>query len=159
MESTTQPLWLYSLDPEHSLGPDTYTELNKAMNVRIYGIKSEYNGATSDINSNSYLSSVLKVTNGSQNIGIFGHSAMRNGLDNKGAIEVLYSSNVVAALIAPQKNNFYKLNGSNIPPDNPSTLKEVTSEGTFDVAYPHTVTLFKRGDLLDSVMVHTAPSY
>jgi len=159
VEMTTQPLWLYSLDPEHSLRPDTYTELNNAMNVRIYGIKSEYNGATSGIGPDSYLSSVLRVTNNSQNIGIFGHSAMRNGLENKGAIEVLYSSNVVAALIAPHKNNFYTLNGSDVPPHNPSTLKEVTSGGTYDVAYPHTVTLFKKGDLLDSVMVHTAPSY
>ena len=156
VEGTTQPLWLYSLNPEHPSESDTYVKLTGAHNVRIYGIKSEYAGAFEGPNPPpvSYLTSVLSVAN-SDNIGIFGHSALRNGLNNKGAIEISNSTKIVTSLIAPYKNNLTEEG-----PKNPSTLKEIVSSGgPYDVDYPHVVTLFKRGELSDNVMVHTAPLY
>lgn len=151
VEGTTQPLWFYSLDPEHPRESVTYVKLTGAHNVRIYGIKSEYAGAFEGATPplESYLTSVLSVAN-SDNIGIFGHSALRNGLNNKGAIEISNSTKIVASLIAPYKNN-----GT---PENPSTLKEIVSSGgPYDVDYPHVVTLFKRGDIDDSLMIHNNP--
>jgi hypothetical protein len=147
---TTQPLWIYSLNAEHSRNTDTYMEFNHAENVRVYGIKSEY----SDDVSYKDLSNVLKIRNSSNNVGIFGHGALRNGLTNKGAIEFLYSDNVLATLIAPSKDD---LPGPGVT--GAMTVKESIVGGNFNIAYPEVVTLFKRGTLNDAVMVHTAPSY
>lgn len=151
VENTTQPLWFYSLNPEHPRGIDTYMEFNNADNVRIYGIKSEYTGATGGSNSYTIQSSVMKVRNGSQNVAIFGHGSLRNGLTNKGAIEMHYSSNCLAALILPQADNISGIIGA-------KTIKEV-STGTVGINYPDVVTLYKKGTINDTVMVHSAPSY
>ncbi len=157
VHKTTQPLWLYSLNIEHPRGPETYVELNNADNVRVYQIKSEYTGDPAY----AILSSVMQIRNGSENVGLFGHAALRNGLENKGAIEFLYSNNVLATLIAPQRDGSNKPEDKLPPPNIPGakTITEafVGSNGSID--YPNVVSLFKRGTLNDSVMVHTAPSY
>lgn len=143
----SQPLWFYALNPEHPRGVDTYMEFINAKNVRIYGLKSEFNGDEEYEDK----SSVLKFIN-SDNVALFGHSSLRRGLYNsKGAIEFIDTTNALATLIAPQ------VNGNNIP--NARTVKESISGVVKKINYPNVVTVYKRGTINDTAMTHTNPSY
>ncbi len=144
VENTTQPLWIYGLNPEHPRGCDAYVEFNNAKNVRIYSVKSEF---TEDralgIDSLAAKSVALKFIK-SQNIAIFGYGAIRNGVNNRGIIEFIDSARVLAALIAPERKRF----GTS----SDDTIRELKTEDVLPtrkrgVTFPHVVALYKDGEI------------
>lgn len=133
VEGTTQPLWFYGLNLEHARG-DIYAEFTDAQNVRIYTLKTEYEGQGTDP-----VYCPLVSFNNTTNAALFGHGAIRHSAGtDRGCIEVLGTSDhVLASLIAPQ-------NGGG--PSGSFTLLDKTSTSR-GVDYFDTVSLFKRGEI------------
>ncbi len=149
VSGTVEPLWIYGLNPEHALGSDVYCEFIGAKKVRIYAGKSEFQNATPP---NSLRGdSVLVRFSNADNVAKFGHGAIRNAVIGHGHLEFINSTNVLAALIAPQNNK----DDVGLNP-NWHTLRETASIG---VEYPNVVALYKRGAINDGVMVHDDPFY
>lgn len=149
-EGTTEPLWLYGVNPEHPAGCDAYMEFTSASNIRLYGVKTEFSGDAAWEDQ----SVLLKYTNVT-NVAQFGHGAIRNAVDSRGAIELLGSGTdrVLATLIAPQ------IDSGTATGD---TLRENLGSGNMGVAYPNVVALYKRGAITvadEAAMVHADVSY
>lgn len=136
----TEPLWMYGLNLEHPVGPREYASVSAASNIRIYGEKSEY--------ADSAESAVIRFTN-TLNAAVFGMGAMRNGLLNqRGGLEFFECTDVLATLLAPQKDDFSSsVTGSR-------TVRQTISPLTTGVAYPDVVSLYKEGVLDDAQMTH-----
>ncbi len=142
---TTEPLWFYGLNLEHPSGCEAYGEISNAQNIRIYGMKSEFSGSAAFEDK----SVLMKYTNVS-NLAQFGSGALRNAVQNRGAIEFLgvNTNRVLATLIAPQVDNGTATG---------DTLRE--NRGTvWGVEYPHVVALYKRGEITqadEAAMTHS----
>lgn len=156
VEGTRQPLWIYGLNPEHPKGCDAFVEFNDAQNVRIYSVKSEFNGdwVTLLENSPAAKSVVLKFV-GCMNVALFGHGAIRNGVNDRGVVEFWDSDRVLATLITPELLRF--------DTPNDDTLREIVdNQRTKGVRYPHVVALYKRGSITtadEAAMSHSDTFY
>lgn len=147
VEGTSQPLWIYGLNLEHARG-DMMAEFHNVSNLRIYGVKSEFEGQ------NTAVLYVPVVTfNNTLNAAMFGHGALRHTAGSgRGCVEVLGTSNrILASLVVPQ-------NGGG-----PSGLTVLDkTNGTFGATYPDCVSLFKRGQITpedETLMTHPHIGY
>ncbi len=150
VENTTEPLWFYGLNAEHPRGTETYIEVTNAQNIRLYGLKTEFNGVAE-----WEAKSVLVTFNNVRNVAQFGHGAIRNAVTGHGTIEFLGSATdrVLATLIAPQ-NDQGTATGD--------TLRENLGSGNVGITYPNVVSLYKRGNLTpadDALLSHGEAFY
>lgn len=148
VEGTTEPLSFYAVNPEHPRVADTYLQFINASNVRIYSIKSEFdNDRTTTYMSPApaVTSSILWVTN-CDNFAVYGHGAIRNGTAGRGVVEFVDSTNVLAALIVPQLDRMHTTADD--------TLREKVGTATTQIKFPDTVSLYKRGAIVDAEIVH-----
>jgi len=148
VEGTTEPLSFYAVNPEHPRVADTYLQFINASNVRIYSIKSEFdNDRSTTVMSPApaVTSSVLWVRN-CDNFAVYGHGAIRNGTAGRGVVEFVDSPNVLAALIVPQLDRMHTTADD--------TLREKVGTATTQIKFPDTVSLYKRGVIVDAEIVH-----
>ncbi len=150
VESTTEPLWFYGLNAEHPRGTSTYIEVTDAQDIRLYGLKTEFNGVAE-----WEAKSVLVTYNNVRNVAQFGHGAIRNAVANHGTIEFLGNATdrVLATLIAPQNDQ-----GTAVG----DTLRENVGNGNVGITYPNVVSLYKRGEITaddDALLMHGEAFY
>lgn len=143
-ENTSQPLWIYGLNAEHS-ACNRYAEF-AGSNIRIYGAKSE------DRLDNTWFDPIVTFSN-AKNVALFGHGALRDGPGkNQGSVEVIGESDrVLLTLIVPQSAG--QAEGYTVldKTDSPVGAK-----------FPDCVSLFKRGSIGsedEAVMTHDPIDY
>ena len=150
--ATSEPLSFYGLNLEHALGSAVFAEFKTASNIRIYALKSEFDGTgVSPLRGNSVL---IRFSNASSNVALYGSGAIRNAVINHGVIEFINSDKVLATLIAPQNNNY----DVGLGPNN-HTLRQTIGSNTHGVEYPNIVSYYRRGLIEDSAMTHGNPFY
>lgn len=177
VENTSEALSIYGLNMEHARS-DKFAEFINARNVRIYCIKTEFGGEAPS-GQVVFDNSTLLSFNGVQNVGLFGHSALRHAPANPplqdgvnpppyNVLEFLGSSDkLLASLIVPQKYNVEDSSASgNLLHEN---LSNVTNDASLiyvvDGAPLDTlngVSLYKRGTITrddDDKMGHATIAY
>ncbi len=139
-----QALSIYGMNLEHSRS-DVFADFYQCNNVRIYGLKTEFAG---EFSGTLYLNTTFVNFTNCDNVALIGHSGLRY-YPGTGWSAVEFSGGcypALAALITPQDDK---------PPTATSgTLSETANGTTVTVPYPHSVSLFRRGTLDDSLMVH-----
>lgn len=159
LKGTSQPLSIYGLDLEHGSGPRDYGLVENSSNIRIYGVKNEmhYPANPNDpvIIAYSAGSSVLTFKN-STNVGLFGVSALRNGLTaGKGLIQFFDCAQALATLLTPQEDDYIDYTGPTPPkPAGPIVLEKTSGSVTGSIAFPNIVSMYKEGEINDGDVVH-----
>ena len=131
--NTTQPLWFYGFNMEHGLG-DMEVQITGASNVRMLGYKREGTNA-------------MLVISNSSNIACYSAGAMLSPPNSPGSFQILgASTNVLLATLCVQQVN--------TPPQlsNIMVYEALTGQPTNVVSWPNMVSLYKRGEINDSLM-------
>lgn len=133
ISGTTQPLWFYGFNLEFT-GGDTEAEVVGASNVRFLGLKREG-------------SKPLLMISNCVNIAAYGHANHLNAPIDNGFIQVLgASTNILLA-------NLTIMMARSQPGLTGNTLYEaITGQPATNILWPNMVSLYKRGDIDDSLM-------
>ncbi len=157
VDATSSPFWIYGMNMEHSRS-DVFADFKDCQKIRIYGAKTEFAGEYENP-PNPYRPTTFFSFTGVQNVALIGHSGLRyssisgcNSVEFQPNASNTNSTDVLAALIAPQENK------DAVSPAT-GTLWEKYGNDTNKVTYPATVSLFKRGNPVDSAMTHDNPAY
>ncbi len=155
IEGTTEPLWFYGMNLEHAES-NAEAEVRNAQNIRFYGIKNEGGGIFNQHTTDWGIIPSLLIKD-SQNVALFGGAALREQIsvhpDNPGAFVILGSSdNILISNIVPHVVRTLPPNGNAI------IFEDLDGLPSAEIAWPDAVTLYKRGEIDDSVMVLVEPS-
>jgi len=139
ISGTSQPLWFYGFNMEHGAG-NMEAEIDNASNIRFLGLKREgYNP--------------LLVLSNCTNIAGYGLGRAINPPSGNGIFQVLgTSTNVLLANLTVYAPSTSPLMTGNI------LYESLTGLPSTNILWPNMVSLYKRGEINDSVMTTFAAS-